>query len=221
MKNIVVFGICLFLVSCSEDTSEKEETSPKSEEPANVAEQYASLADKGFELLEAYDPHEALKSFEEALEINSDSIRAHYGRAYCYSLFCDMGEVEHEEAIDYWNEVEAMDSCYRNTRFNKAACYASAKKYEEAISYQTLALECNPNDHDIYFNRGVYKIMLGDTSGYCMDMTNGYSLLGHEDTVYVARRKAYEEICGTGLGLDLKDGMSVVLEPVDSSELAE
>ncbi len=219
MKVYGLVALIIILGACSND-SESEGKQLEVEK-----ENYTELCDEGLALLEGFEPDQALEIFERAIKINSDSIRAYYGRAYCYTLFCDMDrEAECSTAVQYWEEVASMDSCYRNTRYNLAMCYERMLEYETAITILTQALECKPNDPDIYFNRGISYMKLGDTLSYCLNMTNGYNLLGDKDTAYPLRRSAYEEICGDGwskMGLDLQGGMGVILELADSVALGE
>ena len=107
----------------------------------------------------------ALGDFQEAAKINPDNLNNLFNLALTYSK---TGQT-HESEVIFLQIVEA-DPGYSSAYFNLGNLMFKRSKYEEAISYFTLAHQYNPTNKLILYNRALAYFEDGQQQMACLDM---------------------------------------------------
>jgi len=140
--------------------------------------------EKGLELVEQERYSEALKAFNKAIKINSEStvLWNNKGLALCdlnrqkealvafekaleinssyrdawYNKGRTLTELKrHDEALLMYNKVLEIDSCYSDALVNKGLTLNELGRYEEALEIFDSLLEVNSSNPSIWHNKGV------------------------------------------------------------------
>ena len=61
----------------------------------------------------------------------------------------------------------------------------------QAIDDYSMALDLNPNNPDIYFNRGIARLKLNDASNACYDFKKAFNMGKKEALEYLQRHCGY------------------------------
>lgn len=156
---------------------------------------------------EAFD--EAYKRLASCIDDNSSETACYFSRAYVRQVELEHLQSEHQElvgALDvvdtvYEQTVEELialiESDYRKVieldkemsfaHFNLAHVLASAERYEEAEVHFGLAASSRGNFIEANYNRGLIRLILGETSKACEDLSLAGEL-GFTDAYNVINR---------------------------------
>lgn len=84
---------------------------------------------------------------------------------------CYLKTGDKRSAIGCFTSSYAEDSKYIKSILERAKCYASLEKYNEALQDLNLYIRSNPNDPEAYYVRGVTKLTMNDYNGAVFDLT--------------------------------------------------
>lgn len=91
----------------------------------------------------------AIDYYNVAISINSTKSNFFYNRALCKQALKDYEEAE----IDFRSAIKNKPSS--NSHWGLANLYFEQKKYEKAIAEYEKAIQLNPNNSALYFNKGI------------------------------------------------------------------
>jgi tetratricopeptide (TPR) repeat protein len=92
---------------------------------------------------------EALKSFDELIELNPEYHEAWNGRGNALN---DMGR--YKDALESYDRVIKLNPEYHNGWFNSGIALCNMGQYEEALERYNRAIKLNPESHDAWNSRG-------------------------------------------------------------------
>lgn len=99
-------------------------------------------------LTKEYD--RALKSYNEAIELNSKEPRFYFNKG---NVYYEQGFFM--KAIEEYNRsIHLNQNNNDKAYYNRGRAYCELKQYEKAIEDYTLSIQYNPNNDKAYFNRG-------------------------------------------------------------------
>ena len=114
---------------------------------------------KAEELSYKGDRENAIKFYNEAIELNPNLYQAYYNRGLAYSVLR-----QYERAIQDYSKAIELNPNYFNAYNNRGNDYSNLKQYEKAIQDYSKAIELNPNYSAAYYNRGRAYEKLGNNS---------------------------------------------------------
>lgn len=91
----------------------------------------------------------ALGYFDNALNINSMSIEAHYGKGKFLQIAGD-----YENALKEYNSILAISPEHQDATFNIGAIYYEQKKYDEAMQKFEMTIKRDQNFYRGYYGKG-------------------------------------------------------------------
>ena len=139
---------------------------------------------------------DALRYFNEALEINPKLKTAYNGRGLVKH---ELGQ--YEKAIADFRQAIRIDSDYGHYYYNRARAFHELERYEDALSDLDIAIELNPDDAAYYFNRSVAKWFLWDWENATIDMETALVVAeANGDTEMIAQIKERIEMREERLG---------------------
>lgn len=123
-----------------------------------ISKEYLACFFKGIKYLENKEYGQALKEFENAININP---------AYVKAYNC-IGNVYHDlhrtkDAIAYYKKAVQIDPQYAKAYNNLGGEYFSLKQYDTAIACVEKSLQITPNDAQNYYNLGLAYSFLKKT----------------------------------------------------------
>ena len=110
---------------------------------------YIQKVDEGWKFRNNQNYTEALKIFNEAVELNPNDYQGYYGRGTVYD---DLKQ--YETALQDLNRAIELNPNVANAYYNRSVAHRYLKNYEQAISDCNKAVELNPNDANVFYNRG-------------------------------------------------------------------
>lgn len=106
-----------------------------------------------------------------------------------------------EEAYEYYDKANALDSMYIETYINRANLYLKNEKYDEAEVNYKKALMINKNDGRIFFHLGNLSVLKGDTNAGIEYYNKAISLGYVAARLFYSMGLIYEETKNTDLSL--------------------
>lgn len=137
------------------------------------------LVNQGFEFLKQGDLSRAIDKYNEALNVNSKKLEAHYGLGVAYSAICLQDGSTCKEAIFHFLTVEEIEPGYRFSYRNIATCYIKSSQFNKAILYCDKAIKQNAKDGESYFYRGIAYAQSNNINKGCADLHKALAL-GYE-----------------------------------------
>lgn len=124
------------------------------------------LAKLGEENLEAEKYHEAINyihEFFELMERNSFPDLQHLIQPCYFNLALSYSNSgDHENAIKYWTKYIQSDKANFDAYFERLKSYFAVNKINEALLDIDIALKLKPNRADLYINKGIAYIKMGN-----------------------------------------------------------
>ncbi len=110
---------------------------------------YKSFYNRGLLYLKNNKPEQAIKSFNQTLELY-DYVKAYTGRASAYYMLGDISKAMNDAQL-------ALQTDKNNARahFVLANCYNDLNKLDEAMQEYNKSIELNKNEADFYFKRAI------------------------------------------------------------------
>ncbi len=128
----------------------------------------------------------AVKDFDQAIELENDYIDAYYVRALCYGNL-----KKYDKALNDFNKVIELNPDYKDVYINRGF-YVSEKigDYQGALNDYNRYLDLNKNGDNAfaYSNRGYAKYKLNDFDGAMEDIQESIRL--NPDNAFVYKNRA-------------------------------
>ena len=107
----------------------------------------------------------AIKLYSEAINLNSTSSSAYFGRACSYGSLAN-----YQQAIKDYSKAIQIDPNYSEAYKGRGIVYDTLKDYKQAIDDYSKAIQINPNDIYAYRRRGVLYYRLDDSKKGSADL---------------------------------------------------
>ncbi len=107
------------------------------------------LFSRGFEAIKAQKYDEAIKYFEDVLEINPDNSEAHNNLGVAYA-----GLGRYSEAVEAYKQVIHIKPDYAEAHYSLGQTYSRLKRYAEAAEAFKQVIRINPNFPDAHYGLG-------------------------------------------------------------------
>jgi tetratricopeptide (TPR) repeat protein len=117
-------------------------------------------AKKGKDLLNQRYYDDALKCFDNALQISPQYANALLGKGLIFEA-----KNQHDEAIKYYDEALKIDPQLADAWYKKGIISYSQQKYKEAINYYDKAININPKFAEAWRDKSDALSHLGDEDG--------------------------------------------------------
>lgn len=170
MKKFLLALMCLCVAvtftACSTEHSVKTETK-FSVSTKNLQE----LLDDGDKNIRAGKYDDAIKNFNDAIEMNDQLIEPYNGRASAYFFKGDF-----DKAIADFNKAIELDPKYGEAYSNRGQCYAEKNENAKAMADFNKAIELNPNYDQVYVNRGAIYYNAGEKEKAIADFKKALEL---------------------------------------------
>jgi tetratricopeptide (TPR) repeat protein len=151
---------------------------------ADEIEKYPTLGfaynQRGLAKNELNDLSGALEDFKKCIQLDSFSYMAYSNKGVIESI-----NGNYQTAIKDFDK--AVSNGYTSAYKNRAKAKSLSKDYKGAIEDYSFYLKLNPNDHDIYFTRGLMRYFLKDYSNAIVDYTRAIDLAPESVEVYSNR----------------------------------
>ena len=113
--------------------------------------------DLGICKMELGDNRGAIKDFDIAINLNSESNAAFYNRGLCKLHLKD-----YQEAKKDFSRAIILDSMDKGSYLNRAVCKRKLRDNKAALLDYNKAIKCDPSDGEVYYQRAEFKIYLRD-----------------------------------------------------------
>lgn len=112
---------------------------------------------QGVTLLNAGDPQQALKAFDQALDLDPDNGLAHYNAGVAYQTLQD-----DQQAIACYRQAIGLVPDFNQAYHNMAQAYANQNHLQAAVKTYLQALQLDPDDFKSAFNLSLLYRKMGD-----------------------------------------------------------
>ena len=114
---------------------------------------------RGIDLTRAGSYDEALRAFEEVIELSADPAAAHYNRGFIFIQRQDWeaAEASLERALE-------LDADYADAKLALSKLYQDTGRASEALALMNAAAGDESGDARVHFNRGVFNLNAGNTA---------------------------------------------------------
>jgi len=144
---------------------------------------------EGVHLAKQGNFQEALKRFNEAIEIKSDYSWSYYNRGLIYYKI-----KKYQQAITDYNKAIDLDPNYDGNYLNRGCIQYEIGNYRQAITDFNKAIELNPKEGKVYYNRGGAYTKLGNNKQAIVDFNKAIELAPENSDAYYYRGGTYGEL---------------------------
>lgn len=144
--------------------------------------------DAGWELYKSGDYSEAIKLFNEAIELNPENARAYKSRGHAHLCLN-----QYKQAVQDYSKALKFNPNDSSTQHNRlVAANELFKQYFEQLDRADKAIALNPNDAEAYFCRGNAHLDLGVLDFLLDDIWEEYKLAiaDYDDAIKLAPNHA-------------------------------
>lgn len=138
--------------------------------------EYLGLVAEGDELVEQGKTAEAIAKYVEASHKDSLGIEAAYGLGVAYFDQCKTQGINCSECLIKLDAVINKNSMYYRARYFRGSARALVKDIEGALVDFNKAIEQEPNNGYIYYNRAFINTVLKKTEQACLDLNKSCEL---------------------------------------------
>lgn len=118
---------------------------------------YYDLCERARSAVAEGDLSAARRHFEQALELDPDSVEAHYGIGTVCHLLKDV-----TAAIDHFEEVRRIDPTHAGAAINLGALCIAQGRYQEAVQHLQRGIRLDPKRSEGYYNLGIAYRKMGN-----------------------------------------------------------
>jgi tetratricopeptide (TPR) repeat protein len=189
LKFILCFIILSGLLSCSDDSTEKQDPiSSQSRTAADTTKTIVAgpdtlaalnLYNNGNIKKKAQDYRGAIQDFTKAIEINPTYSKAYNNRGSAKGSLSDF-----KNALEDFDKAVQYDTLNVDAYFNRALVKAKLNDIKGALKDFNRSIVLNPGDGNYYAKRGIARSILGDQTGACQDFGKGADLGNTEAAGY-------------------------------------
>ena len=159
--------------------------------PYIIAQSESELNESGKEKLAKDDIDAAFEFYSKAVEMNSSSTEALFGRGRCYYIF-----EQYKQAMDDFNAVIKLNGDYYQAYLYRGNIQLKLKNEKEALNDYTKAIKINPEYVDGYVQRAYLYRRLSDPDGALNDFNMAILNKTTDADVYYNRADMLYEIYG-------------------------
>ena len=155
---------------------------------------YVQKIDEGWQTWRNKNFEQALKFFDEAVNLNQNDYQGYYGRGTT-----NLDLKNYQQAISEFNQAIKINPNYSSAYNNRGLTYKILKNYEQAISDYTQSIKLNPNAYVTYNNLGnICRILknydkAAENLNKCVQINPNYSLAYYNRGLVYYELKNYEK----------------------------
>lgn len=133
----------------------------------------------------------AMEGLDQVVAIDSQNQRPYVTRAHIHQLHRDF-----KSAIEDYDKLIAIDpdGCHGEMYERRGECYASLKKYSQALLDADQAISLDPNSAKRYVGRARYRYYSGNLEGSITDANHAIQLDSKSHVAYIIRARSLQDL---------------------------